>query len=164
MGKYDYMNESFAKAQEAGGSVPPGEYQAQITDVSIVPTKAGDGERLSWELETVGGDYHGTKLWKSNGLPKKGQEQAKINMSLGFLRHDLKTCGIDVDSPDFKIGEFLDYYLGKLFGRVVAVTVRPQKNNPEYTEVILNELISEGDGEGETAPHPAEEVDVFADE
>jgi hypothetical protein len=167
MNEFAYLDDPFKEAPEVGGSVPDGNYTAKIDAVDIVDNKSGEGKHLKFEMLTVGGDYPDSKLFHRKGIPSQEDDPAKARQSLGFLKKTLKSCGVDVESPSFSLGELLSSNLSSLCDRLVSVTVKT-KSGSEYPDVYINELISLGDDSDEREPAAVgagvDPSDPFADE
>lgn len=59
-------------------AIPAGWQTAQITDSSMHPTKAGDGEYLKLEFTILGGDYDGRKVWTNLNLENPNPKAVEI--------------------------------------------------------------------------------------
>ena len=160
MGNYDYLDEPFQEADELGGGapVPDGNYQCKIDAVEIRTNQAGDREYLNWTMEILNGDYTGRTLYHTNGIPGEDEELAKINQKLGFIKHDLKTCGVDIEAKGFRLGNFLTNHLSSLCDRVVEVTAKSKADatGQMRQNTYINELVSDiTEDPGEEAAEPA---------
>jgi hypothetical protein len=166
MTDYSYLDEPFKGTPESGGgggeNVPDGNYRVVLDSVEIRTSQAGN-EYLNWDMIIQGGDYPGRHLFTGNSFPKGDDELAKIQQQLGFLKHNLKTCGVDIDSPKFSLSKFLDDKLVSLYGIVLDVTAKTKKDKSgvDRQNVYINELVSESRDDAGT---PGVDYDPFEGE
>ena len=72
--------------------LPPGDYEAIITNSEMRPTKAGTGEYLALTLEIISGDHAGRRLWEN--LNVKNPSEKAENIARGQLNAIGRACGI----------------------------------------------------------------------
>jgi hypothetical protein len=131
---------SAAPAPESNDSkVPEGKYVAKIERVLFRNAKSSGRPMLSWELKIVeGASSVGRKVFRNNLLDSPER--------LGWVKKDLRTCGIEV----VKLSEL---NLDELLDRELEVQV---KHNGDNQNVYLNRLVSLG---GERASGAASVTD-----
>lgn len=137
MNEFDYkqqlqaLDDAYASAETREGfaSLPAGRYNAILKEARIVPRQSG-GIALSVSFIVTEGDYKGRMAFTSYGLNANGMPYLK-----GFLH----TIGVQLD----KLSE-LDESLLLFPGRMVAISVQPQKDNPQYTNTYVDRYIGMG--------------------
>lgn len=122
--------------------IPPGKYQAKITEATINNAKSSGRLQVSWTLEVVNGEFTGRNLWCHDGIEDEEQR--------AFFRGKLARIGLEwppkpTDLPD-KLQEALDTY--------VEITV---KQKGEFTNIYFNKALDSADilQVEETEPTPA---------
>lgn len=157
----DYLDEEFGEVEEAAGftRIPDGDYIAQVEAARAEVRDQDQTPQLAWELTIVGGDYDGRKLFRNNVL--------RDNQALGYLKKDLRNCGIDIHAPGFKLSEFLVNGTEELLDLCVEVTVKNKKYTnrdgveKEAANVYINGLAPDVDAEGEDGEvHSGEVTDA----
>jgi hypothetical protein len=142
-----FLDKPFNDTEEAngGGRVPDGDYLTEIESAELTNSKAGN-PMLKWTLTVDEGSHKGGTLFTQNMIPQKGDTKEQANKRLGFLKHNLKMAGVDVNGRDFSLSTFLTSQLSTLQG--VKIKVRAETPEGEkYPNVYLNEFISKPDGE-----------------
>ena len=66
------------EAETPRGALPPGDYQAVITDSELKPTKNGGGQYLELVLQVQEGPYKGRKVWDRLNLFNSNQTAVVI--------------------------------------------------------------------------------------
>ncbi len=156
----DYLDEEFIEAEEPEGfsKVPDGDYVARVEAARAEMSQDGQTPKLSWELVIVGGEYDGRHLFRSNFL--------KDSRNVGWLKKDLRACEIDIDSPSFKVSEFLVSGTEQLLDLILDITVKNKKytdrdgNERESTNTYINgiadvdstDVEADGDDTGDSEP------------
>lgn len=59
--------------------LPPGNYPVQIVKSDMEPTKDGDGQKLTLELEIIDGPARGRRLWDSLNLVNRNPQAVEIS-------------------------------------------------------------------------------------
>lgn len=144
----DYLDEEFIEAEEPEGfsKIPDGNYTARVEAARAEMSQDGQTPKLSWELIIVGGEYDGRHLFRSNFL--------KDSRNVGWLKKDLRACEIDIDSPSFKVSEFLVSGTEQLLDLILDITVKNKKytdrdgNEKESTNTYING-IADVDADGD---------------
>ncbi len=77
------------EAETPRGALPPGDYQAVITDSELKPTKNGGGQYLELVLQVQEGPYKGRKVWDRLNLFNSNQTAVVI------AKQRLATAGVD---------------------------------------------------------------------
>lgn len=147
----DYLDDEFMEAEEPVGfsKVPDGEYIA-----SVFAARAAMSEdeqpipRLEWEFIILEGEYADRHLFRNNILKDK--------QSCGWLKKDLRACGIDIDDPSFKLSEFLVNGVEQLLDVEINITVKNKKyidkrtgEEKEACNVYINGLAVDDEPEDE---------------
>lgn len=156
----DYLDEEFIEAEEPEGfsKIPDGNYTARVEAARAEMSQDGQTPKLSWELIIVGGEYDGRHLFRSNFL--------KDSRNVGWLKKDLRACEIDIDSPSFKVSEFLVSGTEQLLDLILDITVKNKKytdrdgNERESTNTYINgiadvdstDVEADGDDTGDSEP------------
>jgi hypothetical protein len=124
---FDYLNEPFRDSEEAQGfgNMPDGTYRCKVDTVEIKESQNKPGSYyLNWQLVIDGTpDYAGRYLFHTNNLPD-GMDLEKTRQQLGFLKHDLAMCGVNIKHPQFNLNDFLHNHLAKLLDRPVMVQAK----------------------------------------
>lgn len=71
--------------------IPDGKYQVQVERIEMVATQTGN-PMIKWQLHIHGPHHAGQKLWKNSVITEK---------TLGMIKTDLTTCGINMDNFKF---------------------------------------------------------------
>lgn len=144
-----HLDDPFKDADEVetgGGRPPDGDYIFRIEAVELRKGRESGDPYFNWELHVHTGEYAGRKVYRVNGM--------KSDQNIGYLKHDLKTCGIPVDNPKFKISWFLTGSAGEgkalpkgfptlndLLDKLVKGTIKTRKDDPAKYNLYLNELV-----------------------
>lgn len=75
LSRYDLSN---VQARAALDPIPSGWYNAVITETSLKPTSAGDGQMMELNLEISDGPYKGRKLWDRLNIVNPNQTAMEI--------------------------------------------------------------------------------------
>lgn len=135
-----------AEVPEGGGGLPSGSWEALIIGARTEEDKEG---RRVGILEFCGvgdSDVEGkTQNSRSLLLDAEGAELP----GLGWFKKDLLKLEVDMDAIDSD--EELDQALEELAQREpwVDITVKPQKNNPQYSNIFLDGLKEDQDNKPE---------------
>lgn len=173
-----YLNQGFVRAEEPEGIgplIPNGDYVVRVESVELKRGKDSGQLGLSQELDIVGGDYNGRKLFRWNNIPEMDTPPEKAMQQLGFLKKDLRAYGIDIDAPAFELSAFLANGLDAMLDRIVDVTTKITKNQrtgKESVNTYINGLAESAEvyagatsGSASGKPGPGEPgYDPFADE
>ena len=127
--------------------LPPGTYQAEITDIKIDSSKKGK-YLIKWTLEIKSDKkLKGRKVFKSNDILWEPTPRKKGDMDgLDFFKGDLETIGYDLPELDEKS---LKKLLKKLKGTLVEIYIQDNKKNPKYQDCYFNSAINDGDSNEE---------------
>jgi|GEM_PF-6007938 len=120
-----YSNYGNIKEGGGGGSLPQGDYNVGIESATVKPTKNDPNQGyLELKLKVMDGDFAGRyapdmrlNLWNAS---EKAREIA--NETLKSITMATGVGPIDDSS--------------QLVGKTMQVTVRPQKDNPQYSESV----------------------------
>jgi hypothetical protein len=163
--QFDYLNNAFKDAPEAagGGRVPPGTYVAEVESAELTEAKSSGKPMIKWTMVVIEGDYKDSHIFMNSMIPVPGDQKETALRSLGFLKKNLKTAGVDIDAANFNLGVFLTSQLSTLQGVVMEVAVQAQKDDPSNFQTYLNRFISKPEDGGETFGGDEKE-DPFKDE
>ncbi len=76
--------------------IPPGNYEVQIVGSEMKPTKAGNGAYLQLELDVMGPEYHGRKIWDRLTLQHPNQQTVAIaERKLSSICHALNKLMVE---------------------------------------------------------------------
>lgn len=146
---------------EIGGNVPDGVYIAKVDSVEMRTSQAGN-YYLNWDLEIVSGGCVGRHVFRGNTM--------QTQQNLGYLKRDLKTCGVNIDSPKFKLSTFLTSHLTRLLDLNLEVIVKTRRDDPARQNVYINKLVDADAVAAESATGEAagddgadDDFDPFAD-
>jgi len=120
----EHFDDDYAQAEVEDKEykpVPNGKYQASVARVELTRAKSSGNLMLAWELDILGPNCIGRKLWRNNLMVT--QENIK------WLKGDLITCGLELDKLSelpSRLNELLDIHLE------VTVKVQDKKNNSVY--------------------------------
>lgn len=150
----DFLNDKTANAafndseEIQPGGVPAGTYVAEIAEVGIKESKAGN-PMVVWQLTVAQGPYMGRYLpAHRNMLPTPEDEESDKKQKWGRLKGELALCQVSLASLPG-----LPKALEKLACKFVKVKVSPQKDNPEYSNVNITEYVETlEEEEGEDKP------------
>ena len=136
-----------SKAPDRFSKIPPGTYQAEITDIKIDSSKKGK-YLIKWTLEIKSDKkLKGRKVFKSNDILWEPTPRKKGDMDgLDFFKGDLETIGYDLPELDEKS---LKKLLKKLKGTLVEIYIQDNKKNPKYQDCYFNSAINDGDSDEE---------------
>lgn len=128
----EYLDEMWEEAEEPeiSGKPPIGTYHSRVDEVEFRTSQAGS-DLLNWKLVAIDGEHQGRILFRNNMLT--------TTQNLGYCKHDLRLCGIDISAEDFKLSDFITNRLAELLDKVVLTTVKAQKDDPERYNVYFNE-------------------------
>lgn len=111
-----------AEEPEGFTPIPDGRYEAIIKVARPEYTK-NNQRCLYWELVIVSGQQEGKRIFRRNML--------ETPQNIGWLKADLRKCGIDVDSPNFTPSRFLLNGTGALIGLCMDVSLKTGKPNEQ---------------------------------
>ncbi|MEN6583002.1 MAG: DUF669 domain-containing protein [Armatimonadota bacterium] len=148
-----YLDEEFVEAEEPEGfsKVPDGDYKARIFSARADMDNTGN-PRLNWELIIESGPCDNRHLFRRNVL--------RDGKAVGWLKKDLRNCGIDIDDPAFRLTEFLVNSTEQLLDLIVDITVKNGKytnsngDEKDSTNVYINGLVSGDIAEEEIQASP----------
>lgn len=109
---------SGAKEGDYDGPVPPGEYQVTVCEVEAGTSEKGNPKVVITFRVDPDQPEAGRKVYRH--CPTRGP-------GAGILKSTLVGLGLDASGGQIR--------KSSLIGRTATITVRQQKNNPEYTEV-----------------------------
>lgn len=143
----EYLDEEFVEAEEPAGfsRVPDGDYVAAIDALRAEMTD-DNYPRLGWEFVIQGGDYDGRRLFLNHTLKDK--------RNIGWLKKDLRACGVDIDAPEFRLSAFMaeESNLEELLDVLLDVTVKNRTykaadgTEKQATNVYINGVAGDVDG------------------
>ena len=118
------IDQQWATADEPAGftPIPDGRYNA-VVEVARPEYTSNHQRCLYWELVIVGGSEDGKRIFRRNML--------ETPQNVGWLKADLRKCGIDVDNPAFTPSGFLFGGTGSLIGMCLDVTLKTGKPNDQ---------------------------------
>lgn len=118
------IDQMWAGAEEPEGftPIPDGRYEA-IIEVARPEYTKNNQRCLYWELVIVTGPQEGKRIFRRNMLETPN--------NIGWLKADLRKCGIDVDSPTFTPSGFLTNGTSALIGVCMDVTLKTGKANDQ---------------------------------
>jgi hypothetical protein len=138
---------AFHDAPESKGNsyAPVGKY---IADVESAEKVMEDGATRAIKITTiiVEGNQANclSSVWVN--LPQKTDKREEGMRKLGWLKTNLKRCGVEIDDPKFSLGEFIDRRLNDLQGARVEIEVKPRTDDPDKTTTFINRFISKPEG------------------
>jgi len=100
--------------------IPDGRYNAVI-EVARGEYNNNNQRCLYWELVIVEGPQEGKRIFRRNMLESPS--------NIGWLKADLRKCGIDVDAAIFQPGHFIINRTSELIGLVMSVQLKTGKPN-----------------------------------
>ena len=81
--------------------VPPGDYLVMIEESDVVPTKQGNGIRLTFTAKIIDGEFNGRKIWEGLNLENQSATAQKIGQSqLSALCHAVNLLRVVDDSTE----------------------------------------------------------------
>lgn len=89
LSRYDLSN---VQARAALDPIPSGWYNATITETTLKPTSAGDGQMMELALEISEGPYKGRKLW--DRLNIQNPNQTAMEIAFATLKQIYNALGI----------------------------------------------------------------------
>jgi hypothetical protein len=118
-----------ATAQTKGDyeDVPDGNYQVKVESVKMKETKESRLPMLTWEFKIIAGEHAKRKIFKNDVLDP---DSKWINEKMTYLKTDLSTCGVTLDSI-----KDIESVLDKLLDVNLEITV---KSKGEYQNVYIN--------------------------
>lgn len=133
----DEVEVDFSGAKEGGGlydDVPHDEYLWEVIGCEKKTSKPSEknpqgAPMLKVDVAIVGGEYDGKRKTINCMLQGGGA---------GVTRDLLRVLGFDVDSPTFKLK------MGDTVGKRFLGTVRQQKNDPQYQEIVKLKAAASG--------------------
>lgn len=160
-----YLDAPFIDSEEPEvGSVPDGTYHARIDSMELRNAQTSGRPMLNYDFVIIDGEYEGRHLFRNNMIPQKGDSKDDAMRSLGFLKRDLRACGINPDAPNFSLSSFLTGGLDVLLDRVVELSCKTKKdsNGQDRQNVYIQKCLS---GEqAEPAKGKQDDNSPFADE
>jgi hypothetical protein len=134
----EYLDEMWEEAEEPEISDKPpiGKYHAKVDEVEFRQSQSGS-DLLNWKLVAVDGEHEGRILFRNNMLT--------TTQNLGYCKHDLRLCGIDISAENFKLSDFINNRLAELLDKVVLVNVKVQKDDADRYNVYFVEKPLFGD-------------------
>ncbi|MGK9450295.1 DUF669 domain-containing protein [Acidithiobacillus caldus] len=125
MGNLSGFYQNYGNIKESSGTLPPGNYNVGIESAEAKPTKNDPNQGyLELQLKVLDGEHRNRyappirlNLWNASDKAREiaESELKKITMATG--------AGAIDDSS-------------QLVGKMMQVTVRPQKNDPQYNESV----------------------------
>lgn len=123
----DYSN---AQVEEREFSeVPDGKYQVNVDKVELAKAQSSGNTMLKWTLKVLGPTCAGRLLWRNSVITKA---------TLAWLKGDLATCGLEIDSLSelpSRLGDLLDVKL-----EVTKRTKGENKNIFFNRRIVLDDL------------------------
>ncbi|MBU2743591.1 DUF669 domain-containing protein [Acidithiobacillus thiooxidans] len=125
MGNLSGFYQNYGNIKESSGSLPPGDYNVGIESAEAKPTKNDPNQGyLELKLKVLDGQHQGMyapsirlNLWNASDKAREIAEESLKSITLAT------NAGAIDDSS-------------QLVGKTMQVTVRPQKNAPEYNESV----------------------------
>lgn len=102
-------------------ALPDGQYNAVVQIARPELTNTSNKRCLFWDLIVVDGPHEGKHIFRRNML--------ETPQNIGWLKSDLRKCGIDIDSPDFVPTDFLAGGTEALIGLALSVSLKTGKPN-----------------------------------
>lgn len=148
------------EASEAEGGfreLPTGEqYSMVIKSATCGPTKSGDHDQVTWELQVTEGDYKGTMAWKYTSL--------KTSRNVNFFKGELEALDVAVPENFDAIGATLEECDG-LHVRVKVVETKDEfPPNYFFQEVLESGVATVAEEVGTTEQPSRPEVKLTAGE
>ena len=72
------FDDSTVEPRDNFDPLPVGLYSAEIIESDVVPTKAGDGQRLTLTWKITGGPYDGRRVWDAINIKNPNEVAQKI--------------------------------------------------------------------------------------
>lgn len=145
-GSFNANNVDPAKPRDL---LPPNDYPVQIVASEMKPTKTGNGEYLSLEMEVIDGEHKGAKIWENLNLNNPSAQTMEIaQRTLSAICHAtgkmeiedsvdlhfktmIATIAIEVDSRDRALPATDP--ARRLQNRIKAYKPAPDGYRPDYT-------------------------------
>jgi hypothetical protein len=145
------LDEVFNEAPEpAGGSqVPDGTYYARVDSLELKKSQAGK-LMLKWDL-VIEGDQPTEDLDQYQGVTLHRNNMLESSQNLGYLKKDLKACGVDVHREGFALSQFLDEEMDSLLDLVVEIQVRTTKKDGNTNQNIYINGLADGGSDVDTS-------------
>lgn len=141
MGNLSGFYGNYNNIKESGGSLPPGDYNVGIEAAEAKPTKNDPNQGyLELKMKVMDGQYAGMyapsmrlNLWNASDKAREiaESELKRITTATG--------AGAIEDSS-------------QLVGKTMSVTVRPQRNDPQYSESVNPRPYGSGPAMEQTGP------------
>lgn len=133
------LDELYAEVEaQSFDKLPAGTYTGVVKKVTFKGDNTWkDGTKVpqvSFQLSVTEGECKGTSEFVNLNLG--GKQPEHIRISLSIFKGLMSKFGIKADS----IGDVLDE-IEETIGREVKFKVEPQKNNPEYTNVTILDVL-----------------------
>jgi hypothetical protein len=126
---------------------PEGEYEMELTESDVVPTKAGNGKLLKYTARVVSGDFESRLVWGQINLQNTNPQAQEIGQrEFSALRHAVGVLAPN-DTQDLHFRAFK-----------AKVVVEPAKtvNGKDYgPRNSIKRFIYEEDGNTSAPPPPA---------
>jgi len=135
-----------AVAPEGGGGIPPGSWEALVISAHTEEDKEGRRVGIIEYCGVGDSEVEGkTQNARSLLMDAEGNELA----GMGWFKKDLLKLEVDIDSMESD--DELDQALEELGQRElwVDITVKPQKNNAQYTNIFLDGMREDQDSKPE---------------
>lgn len=126
-----------ASAESDFEDLPDGKYQVKIEVARFENSKNSGRLQLAYEFTVVAPEKtEGRKHWHYRGL------EDEINV--GYMKRELKTCGVDVDSiPITQVQN----HLPNIIGSILEITIKTKKTNRgEFRNTYFNKLLQKPGG------------------
>ncbi len=125
MGNLSNFYNNYGNIKESNGSLPPGDYNVGIESAEAKPTKNDPNQGyLELKLKVIDGQHQGMyapsirlNLWNASAKAVEIAEESLKGITMA------SNAGAIDDSS-------------QLVGKTMQITVRPQKNAPEYNESV----------------------------
>jgi hypothetical protein len=103
MAELDFDPESAPRDDRSFDVIPTAWYTAQIIESDVVPTKDGDGQRLTLTWEIIEGDFSKRRVWQSlNIVNKSAQAQEMAQRDLRTICEAVGHAGRLSNSKDLE--------------------------------------------------------------
>ena len=124
------LDGEYQSADESGGfgDVPDGDYLVKVERAVVKKSKAGN-LMLAWLLVILGPAHVGRKMFRNSMMNNE--------IGLGILKHDLKVCGVEIDSLTELPGRLID-----LIDLEIEVS---QKTKKDFANIYFKQLCENSD-------------------
>jgi hypothetical protein len=138
-GSDDVVILDFTGASDDFEALPRNWYKLRIIDIQKGPNKAGTGTKLVWNFEVVEGDHKGRRLFTHANIEGGGNFQNR--KVLKAFHSDLPKGPVPIALANYR-------------GQLLWGLVQPQKDNPQYNEIVEYRNIAQAPP-GSTGAMPA---------